>query len=375
MPNVATVALLGRLGRRLAYLPTDGERPADPALVRLGRHLSFVRRRAQFTGQQLVVAAGDLLSSHWQTGMSSYEAASLAALDAWIDPPTGVHAFDAAAEAEAIAVGPQPDHGEGEVADRLVAAFNEARAGSVDPAVVTPLLVDLRAHYDGLVAGTWDLTRRCFDRERGWAEASSVERRFTVDRDEYTRHMEWMNHPSGGRRRARMTARQTAQELHALERAAERTTAEEAIDDPVRMVPWLLAGKALEGTVVRVDDEHREQVGRQRRRRPIVVVACDEPCLMPRGKALYWTGEPAGREYLVEDVTERRGGGSTVTLKLQTDRSKGLPRAGARACFSELTTGEGYEPFLPLEAPWTHRPKLAPDMTDLEASDDSQAAA
>ena len=38
------------------------------------------------------------------------------------------------------------------------------------------------------------------------------------------------------------------------------------------MIPWLLAGKALDGTVVRVDDEHREQVGRQRRRRPLVVV-------------------------------------------------------------------------------------------------------
>ena len=48
VPNVATVALLGRLGRRLAYLPTDGERPADPALVRLGRHLASSRRRAQF---------------------------------------------------------------------------------------------------------------------------------------------------------------------------------------------------------------------------------------------------------------------------------------------------------------------------------------
>ena len=75
---------------------------------------------------------------------------------------------------------------------------------------MTPLLGDLRAHYDGLIDATWALTRRCVDRERGWAEAPSVERRFTVDCDEYTRHMAWMNHPSGGRRRARMTARQTA---------------------------------------------------------------------------------------------------------------------------------------------------------------------
>ena len=80
------------------------------------------------------MAATDLLRAHWQTGMSSYEAASLAALDAWIEPPTGVHGFDAAAEAEAIPVGPQPDHGEGETADRLVAAFNAgARAAASSP--------------------------------------------------------------------------------------------------------------------------------------------------------------------------------------------------------------------------------------------------
>ena len=341
VPNAATAALLGRLGRRLAYLPTDGERPADQALVRLGRHLAFVSRRAQFTGQQLIVATSELLRSHWQTGMSSYEAASLAALDAWIDPPSGVHAFDAAAEAEAIAVGPQPDHGEGEIADRLVADFNQARAGSVDAAVVEPLLTDLRAHYDGLIDSTWALTRRCVERERGWAEAPAVEDRFERDREAYTRHMEWMNHASGGRRRARMTARQTAMELHALEQAAARTVAEEAVDDPLRMIPWLLAGKALTGTVVRVDPDHREQVGKQQRRRPVVVVACEEPCLMPHGKALYWTGEPAGREYLVDAVADAPDGGSTVTLKLQTDRSKELPSAGARACFSELSTADG----------------------------------
>ena len=35
----------------------------------------------------------------------------------------------------------------------------------------------------------------------------------------------------------------------------------------------------------------------------------------------------------------------------------------------------GYEPYLPTAAPWTHRPKLEPDVTDLEASDDLAAAA
>ena len=210
VPNAVTVALLGRLGRRLAYLPTGGPQDADPALVRLGRHLMFVGRHAQFAGQQLIVPATDLLRAHWQTGLSHYEAASLAALDAWIEPPHGTHGFDAAAAAEAIPVGPQPDHGEGETADRLVEAFNAARRGSVDPTIVTPLLGELRTHYATLIDTAWSLTTRSVAREHGWPEAPSVERRFIADCDAYTQHMAWMHHPSGGRRRARQTARQAA---------------------------------------------------------------------------------------------------------------------------------------------------------------------
>src|SRR6185437_5160346 len=53
--NGETLALLGRLGRRLAYLPTDGDNPADPALPRWGRHLMWLVEHAQLPGQQLVV--------------------------------------------------------------------------------------------------------------------------------------------------------------------------------------------------------------------------------------------------------------------------------------------------------------------------------
>jgi len=57
------------------------------------------------------------------------------------------------ADAETAAVGPQADRGDGEIADKLVAAFNEARDRSVDPAVVEPLLGGLRAHYHRLIDG------------------------------------------------------------------------------------------------------------------------------------------------------------------------------------------------------------------------------
>lgn len=373
VPNSETVALLGRLGRRLAYLRVDGDRPANPQLIRLGRHLMFVARRSQFSGQQLVVPATELLAAHWQSGMSGYEAMSLAALDAWIEPPQGIHAFEAAAEAERRPVGPRPDGRDGSEADRLVEAFNEARARSTDRDVVGPMLGDLRRHYGALVERTWHLTRRCIDRVRAWPEAPSVERRFEADRDAYSEHMAWMNGPAEGRRRARPTARQAAMELDRLEAADSGTAAEEAVDDPVRLVPLIVSGKAIAGRVRSVDAEHRVQVGAQRRRRPIVVLDCEEPCVMPLGKELWWTGEPAGREYVICNV-ESAGQGSRVTLELQTDRSKALPAPGERASFSHFRLGAGYQRYLPEQPPWPLRSASEPRPTDLEASADEVAA-
>src|SRR6185437_6636845 len=86
--NGATVELLGRLGRRLAYLSTDGPRPADPALVRLGRHLRFLWDHYAVPGQQSVVALTDLMNAHWATPQSAVERQSLPALYAFIDPPS-----------------------------------------------------------------------------------------------------------------------------------------------------------------------------------------------------------------------------------------------------------------------------------------------
>jgi len=89
-------------------LPTIGERPADPALPRLGRHLMWVAEHANVPGQQLILSVTDLLASHYATATSSYESRSLSALDAWIDPPAGTHGFHAAERAERQAVGPTP---------------------------------------------------------------------------------------------------------------------------------------------------------------------------------------------------------------------------------------------------------------------------
>jgi hypothetical protein len=369
--NVETIGLLGRLGRRLAYLPTDGPQPADPLLPRLGRHLMWLADYASTPGQQIILAATELLNIHYQTAMSSYEIASLPAFDAWVDPPAGTHAFHAAARAERLPVGPRPERGEGIEAQRLMRAFNAARAGSVDRVVVDPLLGPIRAFYEDLVAGTWDLLWRSIERERQWPEARSVARRAEEDRKAYAAHVSWMNGPAQGRRRARRAPRAAAMELGRLESAAARCTAEEAIDDPLRMLPILLAGKAVAGEVVRCEADRRENIDGRNLKRPRVTLHSLEPCVMPIGKNLWWTLAADKREWRVDQVEPTATGGSNVTLILQTNRSlpAGLPAPGSRACFSELQSGAGYELFLPSQAPWTHRPadsNAAAPSADLE---------
>ena len=54
---------------------------------------------------------------------------------------------------------------------------------------------------------------------------------------------------TGGHRRTRQTSRQAAMTLRHLEDAEARLLAEEACDDPIRMIPYILDHKAVEGRV------------------------------------------------------------------------------------------------------------------------------
>jgi hypothetical protein len=353
--NPATVDLLGRLGRRLAYLPTDGPRPASAALVRLGRHLQFLHRHAAEPGQQLVVALTGLLGSHWATAQTELERASLPALDAFIEPPAGVHGFHAAARAELRPAGPVPAAEDDQRLEALVEAFNARRAGRTDPAAIRPLLRPIADHYRPLVARTWTLVWRCLDRERPWPEAPSVARRWAADRQAYTDHVDWTTRD--GRRRTRQTPRQAAMTMRRLEHAKAKLQAEEAFDDPVRMIPYLLDHKAVTGQVDNVDPNYRELARVNRVRRPLVRILTPDPCLMPRGKQLWWTQQPSGPAWAVHAVASARDGGAAVTLKrLSSDLRQPLPTVGASVCFAALITQAGWLPRLPVQVPWTHQP-------------------
>jgi hypothetical protein len=349
--NDATVALLGRLGRRLAYLPLVGEYSAPAALVRFGQHLQFLALHAGVPGQQLILSMTRLAGAHWATPQSAIERQSLAALDAYIDPPAGQHGFDAAALAEKRGVGPLPDGDADERLDPLVERFNRQRNKSTEAHVVRPLLAPIEVHYAPLISRTWSLLWRGHARERALPEAPSVERRWKIDREAYSRHIEWTD--QSGRRKTRQSPRQTARMLRKLEAAQRRLDAEEACEDPLRLIPLLLDNKAVRGSVEAIDLEHREVANVRPVRRPLVTVRCEEPCLMPKGKELYWTETPGGPCFSVHSVSNE---GKTLVLKLETGSNKvALPSVGDEATFSVLSTKVFDFAQLPPQDPWTHK--------------------
>jgi len=353
--NGSTIEMLGRLGRRLAYLRTDGPKAAPLELVRFGRHLLFLSSHARMPGQQIVIALTELVGSNWATGQSPEERLSLAALNAYISPSKS-HAFYEAMKSERYAIGPVPSGEDDENLEPLVEAFNQRRSGDVSAKVVAPLLKPIEDHYRRLVGRTWRLAWDCYERETKWPEAPSVGRRWDLDREAYTQHIDWTM--GIGRRRTRQTPRQAAILLRRLEEAKATLEAEEACDDALRMIPYLLDGKAIQGRVIQLDLNNRELANTRMVRRPLVVISSPDPCLMPCGKELWWSVNPDGKSYEVTQVRADEDGGSIVTLKLTTSsKSTPMPRVGQEVCFSIHTTGTVRFFKLPPTEPWTHRPE------------------
>lgn len=352
--NSATAKMLDRIGRRLAYLPTTGPRPADEALVRLSRHLRFLASHSWMPGQQLLVSLTDLLNDHWMSAQSDLERQSLAALDAFIDPPGKLHGFEAAARVENDSVGPIPGAEDDERLEPVVERFNELRSGRTTPAVIKPLLAPIDDHYRPLVERAWDLLWRCRDREASHTEAPSVARRWIKDREAYTTHIDWM--ARGGLRRTRQTPRQAAMTLRELEEAQRLLDAEEACDDQLRMIPYLLQHKAIRGRVVAIDRSHRELATKRMVQRPLIELHSPDTCLMPLGKELWWSEQPGGREYVVHSIEPAPCGGSIVILKLMTGSgAAALPDLHSNACFSVHNTCAAPPLTLPKSEPWSHR--------------------
>jgi len=355
VPNRGNLTLLRRLARRLAWLPLSGPTPADPALVRLGRHLWFLSEYSRTPGQQLIVALTDLLAEHWVTELSELEAQSLPALDAWIAPPAGLTGHEAATRAERIQIGPAPDAIDDTRVDPLIEAFNRQRSRQTAESIVRPLRGEIRAHYTALVDRGWPLLWRALERERAWPEAPGARRRWAADTAAFARHLEYTLRP-GSRLRRRHTHVQAAITLRGWEDALQQQLAEEALDDPLRMAASLMGGDALSGTVIALDMTHREQGNVRTVLRPLMTLKTDEPCAMPPGKRLWWTEWPRGQPWEVRETTPHPDGGTRmVVCHGSGSRKVARPAVGAEIVLSIHKLVGGPWLRMPREVPWTHQ--------------------
>lgn len=374
LANRGNLTLMGRLGRRLAFLPTDGDDPADPELVRFGRHILFLAKHARFPGQQLVIVLTELMSSHWITELSALEAQNLPALEAAIAPPKGktghAAAFDVENDPERIEVGPLPGAKDDTRVGALLTVFNQKRGASgvrsTEEAVVRPLRRPIEQHYRGLVNRGWPLLWRCLERERGFVEARSVPVRWAKDIAALDRHIEWIQ-KTGGRVRTRQTSAQAAYTLHGYEEAQQQLEAAEALDDRLRMLPYLVSNQAVGGKVIELDLEHKEQGPVKRVSRPRVTIETEDRCTIAVGKELYWTETPNARAYVIESVDDRRRG-SRIVLKHTSGHAPEFPEDGAEVIFSVHHGPGGYMMRLPQTVPWTHTPKVDVESESLEES-------
>jgi len=376
VPNKATVSALGLLGRYLAYLSDRGGVTPDPALIEAGKHLRFYARNARVPGQALLVPLDRLVADHWATLLSPFEQANLAALDAQISPAAGLHPFEASSAAEAeVVVGPEPTEEVDSRTEALLTRFNAARGTSTDPSTVARLVEPLREHYRSLVEPVWSLMNRVFERERHVTAAPSVRRRFESDREAFGRHVDWVIN-QGGYYRTTDTPRQAAIILRRLEDTLARYEADRAVEDPACMIPHLLDGDAIRGTVASVA-ETKVVVSVRAVRRAVMTLDSPDTVILPEGKLLWWTETADGHPWKVESVSSNGAGSRIVLMLTGKPAPERLPGVGDLITLSTLCTGQkSFWLMPPVDAPWTHQPDVPPAAPEpIDVGDSEQPAA
>jgi len=355
-PNQATAEwLCATLGRSLRYRRTDGEFPVPASVPVLGAHLSFLESRRRVPGSSMVLAATDVLRSHWWVGQTDAESENLATLLAWVDPPLGStpRAAAEAAELACPAAGPVPDpEWERVLADEIDAV----RAGRSTEAAVEQMIIER-------LSPAWENTWAALDVATGLPEAPSVAERWKGDRRSWTKHVERVIRNEAWFTRV-PTPRQAAFMLGNAETAQADFERQVALDDPLIMAGLIAAGEALEGEVVALDLTRREQGSRNRVYRPHITVRPLEPFTKPIGTLLWWTLRVA----LAVDVASVEPNGDVV-LRAYSGIGKGVPSVsnfpslGSRTVFSPHGPQSWFPNTLPDHVPWTHQ-LPAPQVSD-----------
>ncbi|MEV0842097.1 hypothetical protein AB0I55_21355 [Actinocatenispora sera] len=388
VPNAATAAwLCDTLGRSLRYLRADGEHPVDPVLPAIGADLSFFATRRVLPGSALVLAAGDLLTTHWVTGQLPAEDANLHTALAWVDPrhgtatgapvdarpdiedtapgsvdargsavagsggparSPGVDAVVAALAAEALPpAGPVPDpHFD---ATRLAPAIERYHADG-DPEPLTALL-------DAALDPAWRATWRVRELVAALPPAAHAEPRWESDRRAWTRHLDRVAAGTAhfSARLDQLRAFRFLGELESRTAALERQM---ALDDPLVLAGYVASGEALSGQVVARDHERRELNARGSKvLRPLLRIRPHLAFDRPAGTELWLVDRPGVQ--VRTGVVGADGALDCIVVKgmgrtpQQADAA--LPAVGADVVLAPFGPQPVFGDTLPEDLPWTHR--------------------
>ncbi|MEC4015211.1 hypothetical protein QMK28_02475 [Streptomyces sp. H27-D2] len=421
VPSAAGVEFVRLLGRSMRFRRTaeqdpDTPYPAPPHVPLLGRWLTHFGERSRVPGSSLLLSATELLGRHWATGQSNLEDQHLGALLAWIDPPQGVSAAEAALRAELARdrdgqllhppAGPATDPAfDNKLLAPAMARYDAARAtraaagadtgadsGTASRAAAgtasAVTLRDAEAELRELVASqllpTWDALWQGVDLLRALPPGAHTDDRWKRDRWSYTGHRDRVRagEPPQPKRDDAVTA---AQKLASRETAQAQLDAQEALDDPLVMAARRLAGEAFAGEVVEVEMAYSE--AKAPRPRPLVTVLTDDrPLLAERTKVYRVTadGKTQTAEFVARLASAELSGLSglsdsaapaepsgpsgpegpdALVLRLTGGMGRGkvpepgsVPEKGDRVCWTVFEHAPRGGPQLPdpEQTPWTH---------------------
>ncbi|MCT9934875.1 hypothetical protein N5079_32180 [Planotetraspora sp. A-T 1434] len=350
VPNRGGIGFTRLLGRSSRFRSADGPYPVHPSVPVLGRWLTFLAERTEFAGASTLLAMTELLALHWATGQSGTEDGALAALLAWIAPPEGMTALEAAARAEnpllTPPAGPATDPG-----------FD---AGVLQPGIEaydsTGSPAQVRGAIKSQLEPTWQLMWEAVDVLRGLPEGASVADRWARDRDDFSRYTAHL--ATGGAPQPRLdSAVAAAMRLERLEDAQARYDAQRAFDDPLVLAEYRLTGTTFAGRVIAADPT-RIVTGRRRVLRPLITVQTSDPVRLAPGQVLRSPARPGQKAEITELAAGRivleLSGGMGNSL---TPRPGSVPEIGEWLTYTDLEVPSPRKrpPFPSREnTPWTH---------------------
>lgn len=293
--------------------------------------MAHVLRRAR-RAPGLVAAARHDLGARRALGNraeSAVEDANLAALLAWVDPPAGRLPSDAALDAEDPEICPPAGPATDPTFDaaRLAPAIERYARTDGDPVARQRARAVLEEVLDGQLAPTWRLMWQGADLLGRLTPGASVVARWAEDRDAYTNYVTYLagDNPLPQARRDNAVA--AARRLSRLERAQAAYDAQRALDDPLVMAEYRLAGEAFTGTVVAAEPARVDATGARRKLRPHVTVQTRDPLRLNAGAEVSSPARPAQKARIL--AVTPVAGGLEVLLELTGGMGRALtPTAG-----------------------------------------------